>query len=224
MTPLVLIPGWGFDERVWQPVVDILAADFDIHHLDCNHPGRPSRDAIVCGWSLGAMTAMQLALDMPECVARLVLVGATPRFLQAPDWSDAATAASLDEFAAAVRADPTATMRRFAARVNQDDEHAASLTCLVDRLFTSRPVDAAALATGLTRLRDTDLRGSLAAIRQPTLVVHGERDAVIPVEAACRLADCLPNARLEIFLGAAHVPFLSQPDRFAELLREFSHG
>jgi pimeloyl-[acyl-carrier protein] methyl ester esterase len=222
LTPLALIPGWGFDQRVWQPVADLLAADFAIHHLDRDSPVTPPEGAIVCGWSLGAMTAMQLALDQPARVARLVLVGATPRFVQAPDWPDAATAESLAEFAAAVRADPVATLRRFAARINQGDEHAAPLTRRLAELLAAPPLDAAMLAAGLARLRDTDLRKSVAAIRQPTLVVHGERDAIMPVEAACWLADQLPNARLEIFLGAAHAPFLSEPERFAALLREFA--
>jgi len=53
-------------------------------------------------------------------------------------------------------------------------------------------------------------------------VVHGERDAIMPVEAACWLADRLPDARLEIFLGASHAPFLSEPERFADLLRRFA--
>jgi len=45
----------------------------------------------------------------------------------------------------------------------------------------------------------------------------------MPVAAACWLAEHLPNARLEIFLGASHAPFLSEPERFAALLRQFAH-
>ncbi|MBK7815242.1 MAG: alpha/beta fold hydrolase [Rhodocyclaceae bacterium] len=222
LTPLALIPGWGFDQRIWQPVVDLLAADFAIHHLDRDRPGTVPADAIVCGWSLGAMTAMRLALDQPERVARLVLVGATPRFVQAPDWEDAATESSLVDFAAAVQVDPMATLRRFAGRINQGDAHAAPLTRRLAALLADRRPDTAVLATGLARLRDTDLRKSVAAIRQPTLLVHGERDAIMPVEAACWLADHLPDARLEIFLEASHAPFLSEPARFAALLRQFA--
>ena len=222
MTPLALIPGWGFDARVWQPVVELLVADFAIHHLDRDHPATPPDGAIVCGWSLGAMTAMQLALDRPERVARLVLVGATPRFVQAPDWPEAAPPESLRTFAAGVVADPDATLRQFAGRINLGDDHAAPLTRRLAALLADRRADTATLAAGLARLRDIDLRKSVAALRQPTLVVHGERDALMPVAAACWLADQLPDARLEIFLGASHAPFLSEPERFADLLRQFA--
>jgi len=222
VTPLALIPGWGFDERIWQPVVDLLAADFTIHHLDRDRPETVPAGAIVCGWSLGAMTAMQLALDQPERVARLVLVGATPRFVQAPDWPDAAPLESLQAFAAGIAADPDATLRQFAGRINAGDDHAGPLTRRIAALLAGRRPDAGTLAAGLARLRDLDLRKSVAAIRQPTLVVHGERDAIMPVEAACWLADRLPDARLEIFLGASHAPFLSEPERFADLVRQFA--
>ena len=42
--------------------------------------------AIVLGWSMGATAALQLALDHPELVERLVLTGATPCLTQRPDW------------------------------------------------------------------------------------------------------------------------------------------
>jgi pimeloyl-ACP methyl ester carboxylesterase len=32
----------------------------------------------------------------------------------------------------------------------------------------------------------------------------------------------MPDTRLEVFAGAAHAPFLAQPDRFAQLVREFA--
>ena len=223
MTPLALIPGWGFDARVWQPVVERLAAEFAIHPLDHAPSATLPEGAIVCGWSLGAMTAMQLALDQPERVARLVLVGATPRFVQAPDWPDAAPPESLQAFAAGIAADPDATLRQFAGRINLGDDRAAPLTRRIAALLADRRADTATLAAGLARLRDLDLRKSVAAIRQPTRVVHGERDVLMPVAAACWLAEHLPNARLEIFLGASHAPFLSEPERFAALLRQFAH-
>ena len=60
------------------------------------------------------------------------------------------------------------------------------------------------------------------AVRQATLLVHGEHDPLMPLAAAQWLAGHMPNARIEVFPGAAHAPFLSQPERFAELLNRFT--
>jgi pimeloyl-ACP methyl ester esterase len=211
---LVLLAGWGFDSRVWQPIAERLATDFRISYdLDAAPEG-----AIVCGWSLGAMRALQKSAT----AARLILVAATPRFVQAPGWACAQPPELLDSFATAVATDPQAALRRFAALMNQGDERARNITRQMHELLREGIPDTATLAAGLAELRDTDLRKSAVAIRQPALLIHGERDPQMPLATAQWLAAHLPDARLEVFAGAAHAPFLAQPDRFAQLVREFA--
>jgi pimeloyl-[acyl-carrier protein] methyl ester esterase len=216
---LIFLSGWGFDSRVWQPVAERLSDKFRIaYELDAVPAG-----AIACGWSLGAIRVLKSA--MVARLSKLVLVGATPRFVQAPDWPCAQPPDLLDGFAAAVAADPRAALRRFAALLNQGDERARELTRSLTALINERIDDdttlAADLAAGLAELRDTDLRKSAVVVRLPTLLIHGDRDPLMPLAAGRWLAEHMENARLEVFSGAAHAPFLSQPDRFAEMLQRF---
>jgi pimeloyl-ACP methyl ester carboxylesterase len=55
----------------------------------------------------------------------------------------------------------------------------------------------------------------------PTLIVWGDEDSIIPVEHAYAAHARLPSARLEIFPGAGHFVHVEQPQRFAEVLRDF---
>jgi pimeloyl-[acyl-carrier protein] methyl ester esterase len=213
---VVFLPGWGFDSRVWQPVAERLAGKF---RFACDLDAVPD-GAIACGWSLGAIRALKSAVTAR--LGRLILVGATPRFVQAPDWPCAQPPELLDGFAAAVTADPLAALRRFAALLNQGDERARHITRQLNAMINERIDDPATLNAGLAELRDTDLRKSAVAVRLPTLIVHGERDPLMPLAAARWLAEHMPDARLEVFSGAAHAPFLAQPDRFAELLQRFA--
>ncbi len=154
MKDLVLLAGWGFDQRVWRPVADPLAAHFRLHFdTDVPPPG-----AVVCGWSLGALRALRWAERYPDRVARIVLVGATPRFVRTSDWPAAQPAELLDSFAAAVAADPAGALRRFAALLNQGDDQARALTRQMQALVAAHWPDAATLADGLEQLRDIDLR------------------------------------------------------------------
>jgi pimeloyl-[acyl-carrier protein] methyl ester esterase len=219
MTELLLLPGWGFDGRVWQPLAERLAGCR--LHFD---PARAPEDAVVCGWSLGALRALRLALDRPERVARLVLIGATPRFVQAPDWPQAQPASLLEGFAAAVTADPDAALRRFAALLNQGDSQARALTRRLHGLLSKARPPADDLAAGLAELRDTDLRRDLGRVAQPTLLLHGEHDPLMPLSAARRLAEMLPRGRLEVVADAAHAPFLARPEHCAALILDFVHG
>jgi pimeloyl-ACP methyl ester esterase len=218
LTDLVLLAGWGFDSRVWQPIAERLADDFHISYdLDAAPDG-----AVVCGWSLGAMRAMKFASEKSAVTVRhLILVGATPRFVQAPDWPCAQAPEVLDGFTAAVAADPQAALRRFATLMNQGDESAREITRQLHELLRERIPDPATLAAGLIELRDTNLEKSAVAVRHPTLLIHGEHDPLMPLAAGQWLAQHMPDARLEVFEGCAHAPFLSQPDRFAQLVREF---
>ena len=67
----------------------------------------------------------------------------------------------------------------------------------------------------------TNYTGRLQEIEQPVLVVHGTKDAGVPVAAAERAAALLPNAELHLFEGAGHWTQRDQPERFNELLLRF---
>jgi pimeloyl-ACP methyl ester carboxylesterase len=55
----------------------------------------------------------------------------------------------------------------------------------------------------------------------PTLLVWGGRDRLIPVAHGIAAQQVIPGSRLEVFERAGHAPHLSDPQRFAALLREF---
>ncbi|HEX2704763.1 MAG TPA: alpha/beta fold hydrolase [Candidatus Lustribacter sp.] len=55
----------------------------------------------------------------------------------------------------------------------------------------------------------------------PTLVVWGTGDRMIPAWHATKAHGAIPGCRVVLFEGAGHFPHLEQPDRFAEVLRDF---
>lgn len=170
----------------------------------------------LCGWSLGAQLAMQAAWHAPELFSRLVLVGATPRFTQTDDWPHAQPPALLDTFCASVAQDAGATLQRFATLLNQGDSRARANTRWLNEGITV--TDAATLTRGLHWLRDVDLRDTAATLTTPTLLIHGEHDPLMPLAAAQWLNNALRNSTLEIVAGAAHAPFLNDPEGFASLI------
>jgi pimeloyl-ACP methyl ester carboxylesterase len=97
--PIVLLHGWGLSSKVWAPLQAQLPA------ATAPRPPRPRQrapagdslaawaealvaqlpdGAVLVGWSLGAQLALHIAAQHPHKAARLVLIAATPRFVQAP--------------------------------------------------------------------------------------------------------------------------------------------
>ena len=192
-------------------IVDELAARF----------GEP---LTVCGWSLGGQIALRWAMRHPQQISRLVLVASTPCFTRRPGWECGMAEKTLAEFATALQQDYVLTLRRFLAlQVRGSERERELLAELRSALFGRGEPDLGALQSGLEILRDCDLRSALPGIRQPALVVGGERDTLTPPQASHYLAAQLPNARLAEIKGAAHAPFLSHPDEFMKHLMSFLH-
>ena len=128
MNRLVLWHGWGMQPGAWDGLTARLASQFgtqlDIQaqplpgYAGTAAPASYTPDALVdsmladvpapvtlCGWSLGAMLALHAAQRHPGKIARLILIGATPSFVQRPNWPHGMTQQALAEFAAAVDAD-----------------------------------------------------------------------------------------------------------------------
>lgn len=176
-------------------------------------------DCILCGWSLGSLLALQTASMAPQRIRKLILVGGTPSFTQRTDWPHAQPSALLDTFINAVTQDAAGTLQRFIALLNQGDTQARLIgRAMVKQLLAAQLPATATLLTGLGWLRDVDLRERIASITIPTLLIHGENDQLMPLLAAQWLNEKLSDSRLDVFPGAAHAPFLNDPERFAKLI------
>ena len=249
--PLLLIHGWGMHGGMWGEVAERLAEHFRVLAVDLpGHGysrGQKTEDReqkkkpvefldeivdqlsaqfdeplTVCGWSLGGQVALRWALRHPQQISRLVLVASTPCFVRRPGWECAMAEETLAEFAAALQQDHALTLRRFLAlQVRGSERERELLAALRSALSIRGEPDLGALQAGLEILRDCDLRSALPGIRQPALVIGGERDTLTPPLAAHYLAAQLPDARLAIIKGAAHAPFLSHPDEFIEHVVSF---
>lgn len=239
MKDLVLWHGWGMSTSCWTNLAEQLESHCQLHiqplpgyqETPAAEPHTPEviidtlladlpSPVTLCGWSLGAMLAMQAARRYPEKIERLILIGATPSFTQRDGWSQGMEPLLLTGFSTAIRFNALDAFQRFITLFNHNDSHAKDI---VRELAESDLPPNDILLNGLNLLRDTDLRNQAAEIRQPTLLIHGEKDPLMPLAAAQWLANTLPNARLEVLEHAAHAPFMSDTPHCASLINDFLH-
>lgn len=181
--------------------------------------------SVLCGWSLGGLLAMQTAVLAPQRFKALVLVGSTARFTQAEDWPHAQPPGLLALFSVALARNPADVLQRFVGLLNQGDTQARTISRTMNQQLLAGPLpETHSLLAGLDWLRTVNLRPQLARVTTPTLLVHGEHDPLMPLPAAQTLMQALPTARLEVMPGAAHAPFLHDPETFAQHLGDFCHA
>lgn len=234
---LVLLHGWGTHKRVWDALAtrlgagrDVIATDFPGHDaVPCTIEDAVDRlaaaapaECVVAGWSLGGQVALAWAHRYPQQVKRLMLIAATPRFVGAADWPHGMAPEVFAEFSASLARDTAATLRRFLLLQTQGDAQARKVARQLEAALVLQALpDSSVLIETLRWLQTTDLRATLPDIAQPTLVIHGDRDRIAAPAAADYLAAHLPHARLTLLPGAAHAPFISEPDVTCKLMMDF---
>jgi 2-succinyl-6-hydroxy-2,4-cyclohexadiene-1-carboxylate synthase len=232
---LVLVHGFTQTGRSWSAIAGDLARDHEVVLVDAPGHGGSSQacgdlpagahalaeaggDAVYVGYSMGGRLCLQLALDEPDRVLGLVLLGATAGIV---DDSERAARRAADE--------------ALAADLERDGLEVFLERWLALPLFAGLSPDAAGVddrrrntVAGLAaslRLGGTgsqaDLWGCLGRLDAPVLVLAGERDAKFTGIGRELAATIGGNARFEAIADAGHAAHLERPASFLEALRRW---
>jgi proline iminopeptidase len=198
--------------------VESLCADADAlrAHLGCE------RIAVI-GHSYGSLIAMRYALDYPQRVSELILLGASPHINFAQIGLIAQRRGASTEQLSALSSLATCTDEEFgrAAQVllplylhkhtEEEFQRFASRTRWSVAAFRR----GAELAAGL------DLTPRLGQIGVPTLIVAGDDDFITPLEKSEILHREIPNSELYIIPRSGHMPYFEQPEPFQWVVRSW---
>jgi 3-oxoadipate enol-lactonase len=177
--------------------------------------GSLGENAIVLGNGYGGFVALQMAIHHPGIATRLILADSGAAFSDPgrQAFRNMAAAASASGLAAIT----DVAMRRLFAPEFQ----AAHPDLMRDRREAFLKTDPEVFGAACAQLAELDLRGELAKVKVPVLVVVGEHDEATPPPMSHELAALLPDARLKIIPGCAHVPQLQSPQFFLEAISDF---
>lgn len=226
---LVLAPSLGTTSAVWDPQLPALAERLRVVRYDTRGHGAspvpPGRYEIAdlgadvlalldrlgvarasfCGLSIGGMTGMWLAAHAPERIDRLVLCCTAARLGPPERWAQRA-ATVLETGGTAAIAGPVVERWLTPPFARRHPEVVARLRAMLE---SSPPEGYAACCGAIERM---DLRGDLAAIAAPTLVIAGRDDTASPLEHAQTIAAGIAGARLAVIDEAAHLANVERPE------------
>jgi pimeloyl-ACP methyl ester carboxylesterase len=228
--PVVLIHGAGGTHLYWPPEVRRLAR-YRIYALDLSGHGKSGgagnqsisdyaravldwlsavelHQAVFVGHSMGSAIALSLALETPEHVLGLGLLGAGARLRVHPDI--------LQNCASGTTYQTAIDLVVNCSFGPQADPHLVQLAKI--RMAETR---ASVLHGDFLACDAFDLIDRVEEIQRPTLVICGEEDQLTPVRYAQFLANKIPEARLATVPAAGHMVMLEQPQAVAAALKSF---
>ena len=172
-------------------------------------------EVIVLGNGYGGFVALQMAIRHPDIAGRLILADCGAAFSETGREAFRNMAATSK--ANGLQAITDVAMRRLFAPEFQ----AKHPDLMRDRREAFLKTDPEVFRAACNALAELDLRPELAKVTMPVLVLVGEHDEATPPPMSRELAALLPNARLKIIPGCAHVPQLQSPELFIEAIGDF---
>ncbi len=250
--PVVLIHGWPLSGRSWEAQVGPLVAaghrvvtydrrgfgassqpwdgyDYDtftadlhalLEHLDL-------RDVALVGFSMGGGEVVRyLATHGTDRVSRAVLAAAVPPYLYRSD--DNPDGGQDDATIDQIRQGDVTDRLAFLDGFTRDYFTAGDRGLVVSEQQRQYALHIAEFASPkgtldcITAFGRTDFRGDVAAVTVPTLVVHGDSDAIVPFEVSGRRShELIPDSELVVIEGGPHGVNASHPEQFNEALIGF---
>jgi pimeloyl-ACP methyl ester carboxylesterase len=182
---------------------------------------------VLAGNSMGGGVAWDLALRHPEHVRGLVLVDsvglpppASSRRAGPPPLIFAILGNPIGR--ALIRNTDTTMLARSGLRSAYVDQSLVTPALVARYVELSRaPGHRDLLLRGQSGPRRQITPATFAALKTPTLIMHGQVDTVIPIGSSQRLAAAIPGSRLIAYPGVGHVPMEQIPDRSAADLDAF---
>ncbi len=228
--PIILLHGAGGNYLSWHPYLRRLKGE-TVHTLDLPAHGKSPgegrqsirdyaddvlrfldaaqiQSAVFGGLSMGSAVALTLALDHPQRVVGLALIGGGAKMRVAQSILE--MAGNLETFAAAVEA---INANCFSPNAPPDLVRLSKQQML--------KVKPSVLLGDFLACHHFDVSARLAEIKTPTLILCGALDRMMPPKFSESLRAGIPNARLCIVENAGHMLPLEQPQAVAEALKRF---
>lgn len=250
--PVVLIHGWPLSGRMWEAQIDALRhAGYQVVAYDRRGFGQSGKTAtgydydtfasdlkdLLDGLNLDDVTLVGFSMGGGE-VARyaglygnrrvrsaMLVASVAPYLLKTADNPDGGlTEADVEGMVQQVAQNRPQFLAGFTKKFLNWDEHGAKLGNEFLDFAASLYIQASPVATQecVRAFGMTDFRQDLAKLTVPTLVVHGDRDQIVPLEASGqRVPQYQPHAELHVMTGAPHGLNATHAEEFNRLLLDF---
>jgi 3-oxoadipate enol-lactonase len=230
--PIVFVHGWMEDYSMWSSQIDYFSREHRVIVYDQRGHGRSDKPEkgysiqtlsddlyfltqnlnierfTLIGHSMGGMTAMVFALDHPEKVSKLILIGTDAKstlslhiilwiLLHVLPYSNFAEGSDIKYYR------PSDQMKKEAVERALRTPKYAAYECFKE--FCT----------------NYDIRDRVSDIKIPTLIIAGDKDSLTPVKMNQYLNRQIEGSKLIIISDSKHMPMIEKPDMVNAIVDEF---
>ena len=215
-TLVVDLPGHGASS--WQPItLQGMAQDMRqiLDAVEFSHVN-------VVASSFGGLLALELYRLAPERIARISFVGSLPKFARSEAYPAGLDIENIRTLSHQFQGDYAGILDIFFRSLFTMQERSLPSYQKVKELRATDPLpQREALLAFLEILEKTDLRDRLSSLVCPVQYITGAEDPLCPKAIMDWIQEHAINARLDFIGGCGHLPFLTEPDQYNELLESF---
>lgn len=214
--------GFGKSSKPWggydyDTFADDLKAVIDELNLD---------NVVLVGFSMGGgEVARYFSKHGGKNVSKAVLIGAiTPFLLKTDDNPDGVDKSTFDTMVEKLRDDRADFLQTFGKQFYGVGmlSHPVSQAHLDGDFFRAYLASPKATVECVRAFSETDFRDEMRSINVPTLIIHGDSDKTVPIEASGeKSAELLPTATYKVYDGAPHGLFITDKEKLTQDLLSF---
>ena len=214
MKNIITLPGWGFSKSslkdIWPNSISLTCED--LFNEDSISPMFALKDAVdsfnkkpctMIGWSLGGLLALDYCAIHGDHKPNLILLSPTTNF----KYENEENFEDLSELQTNMGFDRAKTLNRFYLNLlgTNTKDRTEIFNSINKYRSDSEELSTSALQHALNYLKVRNISEKIEGLKNSCLIIHGEKDNLIPLEHSKLILKALPNSTLKIIPNASHM-------------------
>lgn len=243
---IIFANGFGTDTSAWQQITPAFLNEYNVVQFDNVGAGNAQPEAFspnkyntlnsyaddlvdiietlelkkvtMIAHSVSGMISILASLKKPELFEKLILVGASARYLNDDNYNGGFEQSDLDNLYATMATNYYAWVSGFAPAVMANVNHPELAASFAASLGKIRPDIAQSVARVIFQ---SDHRNILNQVKTDTFIIQTRRDMAVPLDAALFLNNNIANSKIEVIDAEGHLPHMSAPSKVIESVKNY---